>query len=186
MAQIINDKALDNAIDELFKDYKKALRVAAQEAIDKARDDIYIKSISCLVDYYNDYPPANYTLSYNRTYNLMKCLVPYSNPVKETADGYDCEAGIEYNGSLLENTYSGSKQYSPTDPNWIIDNYLAGIHPRTDGSREIGGGNYEEEKYQGAVVPFNIMNNYINSYNDTFNKNLRFLLSKQILKLTRK
>ncbi len=186
MAQIIDEKALNNAIDELFKDYKKALRVAAQEAIDKARDDIYIKSISCLVDYYNDYPPANYTLSYNRTYNLMKCLVPYSNPVKETADGYDCEAGIEYNGSLLENTYSGSKQYSPTDPNWIIDNYLAGIHPRTDGSSEIGGGNYEEEKYQGTVVPFNIMNNYINSYNDTFNKNLRFSLSKQILKLTRK
>ena len=172
-------KTIDEAIDELFKDYKKAIKKAAQEATNKAKDDLYVHSLSCLIGYYNDYPDPS---RYNRTYNLMNCFVPLQR-VTETADGFDCMAGIGYNPARLDYVYSGSQKYDPTDSEWIVDNYLAGIHPRTDGSREVGGGDYENQKYQGSFVPWNEMQKYIDGYNDKFNKNFRFALSKQIMKL---
>ena len=49
-------------------DYKKAFEVAAQEASEAARDDLYANTVSCLVRYYEDYDPT----SYNRTYSLME------------------------------------------------------------------------------------------------------------------
>lgn len=175
-------KGLDTAVDELFKDYKKAIKNAAKDAIGKAGTDIYIKSLSCLMRYYNEYKPS----SYDRTYSLWQCFVPYTNLVKETKDGFICAAGMEYDSALLENTYSGSEIYSPTDAEWIIDNYLQGIHPRTDGSREVGGGNYENEKYQSTFIPAYEMQLYLDNYRHTFDENFRTALSKQVLKLTAK
>lgn len=176
------NRTLDEAVDILFQDYKKAIKVAAQEATDKAKDDLYINAISCLVQYYDDYTPT----SYNRTYNLINSFVPYSNPIKEGRDSYICVAGVEFNPDLIDTTYSGSEIYTPTDATWIIDNFLNGIHPRTDGSREVGGGNYEHEKYQGAFVPAYEMQKYIDRYYDVFDHNLRSALSRQVLKLRQK
>ena len=175
-------KTLDQAVDELFKDYKKAIKVAAQKATDKAGADIYAKSISCLMEYYDDYDPT----SYNRTYSLWRCFVPYTNLVQETKDGFICSAGMDYDPSLLVGTYSGSEIYTPTDAEWVIDNYLSGIHPRTDGSRDVGGGNYEYEKYQGSFVPAYEMQLYLDRYRYTFERNFRTSLSKQVLKLAAK
>lgn len=173
------NRTLDEAVEELFKDYKKAIKVAAQEATEKAKNDLYINSISCLVNYYDDYLPT----SYNRTYSLIESFVPYSKPIKEKYDGYICVAGVEFDPSKIATTYSGSAIYSPTDAEWIIDNFLMGIHPRTDGSREVGGGNYESEKYQGDFIPAYEMQKYIDRYYDVFDKNLRSALSRQVLKL---
>ena len=175
-------KNLDKAVDELFKDYKKAIKNAAEDAIGRAGKDIYTKSLSCLIEYYNEYDPS----SYNRTYSLWQCFVPYTNSVKETTSGFICAAGVEYNPSLLEGTYSGSEIYSPTDAEWVIENYLNGIHPRTDGSREVGGGNYENEKYQGRFIPSYEMQLYLDNYRHTFEENFRTALSKQVLKLAAK
>ena len=175
-------KGLDAAVDELFKDYKKAIKNAAEDAINKAENDIYLKSLSCLIEYYNEYNPS----SYNRTYNLWQCFVPYTNSAKETTSGFICAAGVEYNAQKIEGIYHGSNIYSDTDAEWIIDNYLQGIHPRTDGSREIGGGNYENEKYQSTFVPAYEMQLYLDNYRHTFDENFRTALSKQVLKLTAK
>ena len=172
------NRTLDEAVEELFKDYKKAIKVAAQEATEKAKNDLHVNAISCLVQYYDDYPPT----SYNRTYNLMRCFVSLQR-ITETADGFDCMAGIGYNPARLDNLYSGSQRYDPTDSDWIVENYLAGIHPRTDGSRVPGDGDYENQKYQGSFVPWNEMQKFIDGYGDRFNKNFRFALSKQIMKL---
>jgi hypothetical protein len=76
--------------------------------------------------------------------------------------------------------------YSPTDGEWIIANFLAGIHPRTNGSTIMGGGDYEHEKYHGDFVPSEAMRQYVDSYNDTFDRNLRRAVSKQILRMMRK
>jgi hypothetical protein len=173
-------KTLDKAVDELFKDYKKAIKVAAQEATEKAKDDLYVNAISCLVKYYDDYDPT----SYNRTYSLIDSFVPYANPVRESADGFVCVAGVEFNPDRIAFTYSGSEIYTPTDAEWIISNFLSGIHPKTDGSTILGGGNYENEKYQGDFVPSFEMQKFIDSYNRKFDENFRFALSKQVLKLT--
>lgn len=176
------NRTIDEAIDEVFKYYKKAFKVAAQEASEAARDDLYANAVSCLVRYYEDYDPT----SYNRTYGLMESFVPYVNPVHESGDGLLCSAGVEFDPVRITNTYYGSQIYSPTDSDWIIANFLAGIHPRTDGSSVIGGGNYEEQKYYGSFVPSEEMQRFIKGYDYTFDRNFRRAVSKQILRSMRK
>jgi hypothetical protein len=176
------NRTIDEAIDEVFKDYKKAFKVAAQEASEAARDDLYANAVSCLERYYNDYKPE----SYNRTYSLMDSFVPYVNPVQERGDELLCSAGVEFDPIGIAGTYYGSEIYSPTDPEWIIANFLAGIHPRTDGSQVVGGGNYEDQKYYGDFVPAEEMQRYIDRYDYTFDRNFRRSVSKQILRAMRK
>jgi hypothetical protein len=175
-------KGLDDAIEEVFKDYKKAIKVAAQEATEKAKEDLYANAVSCLVRYYEDYDPT----SYNRTYNLIESFVPYANPVKESTEGFVCTAGVLFDANRIADTYSGSEIYTPTDADWIISNFLNGIHPRTDGSTAVGGGNYEYEKYQGSFVPAIEMQSFIDKYYDTFDRTYRRALGKQVLETMRK
>lgn len=175
-------RTIDEAIDEIFTDYKKAFKTAAQEATEQAKKDLHTNAVSCLVRYYEDYDPT----SYNRTYSLMDSFVPYSNPVRENGDALICSAGVEFDPSRIANTYYGSEIYSPTDSEWIIANFLAGIHPRTNGSSIVGGGDYEHEKYYGDFVPAEEMQKYIDSYNYTFDRNFKRAVSKQILRAMRK
>ena len=175
-------KGLDEAIEEVFKDYKKAIKNAAQEATEKAKEDLYTNAVSCLVKYYEDYDPT----SYNRTYSLIDSFVPYANPIRESAEGFVCTAGVEFDSGRIAFTYSGSEIYSPTDSEWIIANFLNGIHPRTDGSTVVGGGNYEYEKYQGGFVPSEEMQKFIDRYYRTFDRNYRRAVGKQVLKTIRK
>lgn len=176
------NRTIDEAIDEIFKDYKKAFKVAAKEATEQAKKDLYENSVSCLVRYYEDYDPT----SYNRTYSLMESFVPYANPVSEQGDMLICSAGVLCDPDRIAGTYDGSEIYSPTDGEWIIANFLAGIHPRTNGSMVVGGGNYEGEKYYGSFVPAEEMQKYIDSYDYTFDRNFRRAVSKQILRSMRK
>ena len=176
------NRTIDEAIDEVFKDYKKAFRVAAQEASETARDDLYANAVSCLVRYYEDYDPT----SYNRTYGLMESFVPYVNPVHESGDSFLCSAGVEFDSARIANTYYGSEIYSPVDSDWIIANFLAGIHPRTNGSSIVGGGNYEHEAYYGSFVPSEEMQRFIDRYDYTFDRNFRRSVGKQILRSMRK
>jgi hypothetical protein len=97
-----------------------------------------------------------------------------------------CSAGVLFDPDRIANIYSGSEIYTPTDSEWIIANFLAGIHPKTDGSSIVGGGNYENEKYYGSFVPAEEMQRYINGYDYTFDRNLRRAVSKQILRTMRK
>lgn len=186
------NRTLDEAIDEVFKDYKRAFKVAADEATEQAKKDLYENAVSCLAQYYNDYEPNvfkdkyGFLNGYIRTYSLINSFVPYANPVQEIGDGFYCSAGVNFDPSKIDGMYSGSDIYSPTDAEWIIANFLAGIHPRTDGSTVVGGGNYEREKYHGSVVPSEIMQRYIDGYDRIFDRNFRRAVSKQILRQIRK
>ena len=175
-------QGLDEAIDEIFKDYKKAITDAAEKATEQAKDDLYANAVSCLIAYYDDYDPT----SYNRTYNLIDSFVPYANDVKENKDGFVCVAGVEFDPSKIQGLYHGSEIYTDTDAEWIISNFLNGIHPRTDGSTIPGGGNYENEKYQSSFVPSFEMQKYINKYYDTFNYNFRRNVAIQVLRVVNK
>ena len=169
-------KGLDEAIEEVFKDYKKAIKLAAQEATEKAKDDLYAHAVSCLVNYYEDYPDPSV---YERTYSLINSFVPYANEVRESADWIVCSAGVRFDPARIADTYSGSEIYTPTDAEWIISNFLRGIHPRTDGSREVGGGNYENQAYYGSFVPSEEMQRYIDRYSYIFNENLKLSFYKK-------
>lgn len=175
-------KGLDEAIDEIFNDYKNATKKAAQEATEKAKNDLYANAVSCLVAYYDDYNPT----SYERTYSLIDSFVPYAKELQEVKDGFICAAGVIFDESKIQGIYSGSMTYGLTDAEWIISNFLAGIHPRTDGSPIIGGGNYEEEKYQGSFIPEREMKKYIDGYHSIFDSHFRRAISKQILRKVRR
>lgn len=174
-------KGLDKAIEEMYKDYKKAIKDAAKEATEKAKEDLYANALSCLVAYYDDYDPT----SYSRTYSLIDSFVPYKD-ITENADEIICVAGVEFDPSKLAGVYHGSKTYRDTDVEWIISNFLAGIHPRTDGNDIPGSGNYEFEKYQGNFIPEKEMQNYIDNYYNIFNRNFKRAISKQILRQVRR
>ena len=60
------DKALSNAIDDLLKDYKDAMKVAVDFAVQQAGKDIMHKARTCLQEYYDNYDPN----SYHRTYAI--------------------------------------------------------------------------------------------------------------------
>lgn len=172
---------IEKAVDKLYKDWDTAQKKAAEEALEKAKNDIYANAVSCLVLYYEDYNPH----SYDRTYNLINCFEPYANLVK-TKDGYKCEVGVEFKAENI--IYNGSKKWRPTDSQWIIDNFLKGVHTRTNGL-SIPGLDieyYEYQEIQGQHVPQDIMQNFINNYNDVFYDNMRFSMIKQILDLTKK
>lgn len=178
-------QGLDEAIEEISKHYKRVIKSAAEEAIEEAKNDLHANAVSCLVEYYNDYKPT----SYSRTYSLINSFVPYASKVKEHNNLIVCSAGVEFDPSKIQGMYDGSDRYSNpdgTDADWIISNFLAGIHPRTDGSSILGGGNYEYEVYYGTFVPAEEMQRYINRYYDTFDSNLRRAISKQVLKTIKK
>lgn len=178
-------KGLDKAIEEVLKDYKKANKEAAQKATEKAKNDLHAKAASCLEAYYDDYDPT----SYDRTYSLLDSFVPYANEVQEVGDELICTAGVIFDPSKIQGIYYGSEIYNypnGTDAEWIIANFLAGIHPRTDGSRIPGGGNYEYEAYYGSFVPAEEMQRFIDSYHYTFERNFKRELSKMILRKVRR
>ena len=175
-------QGLDEAIDEIFKDYKKVIKDAATEATKQAKDDLYANAVSCLASYYNDYRPE----TYERTYSLINSFVPYAKDVRETQDGYECVAGVEFDPNKIQGMYRGSEIYTPTDAEWIIDNFLSGIHPRTDGSTIPGGGNYENKKYYGSFVPSFEMQKYIDRYYYEFDYNFRRNVSREVLRMVKK
>lgn len=175
-------KGLDKAIDEVYKNYKVSIKHAVNEAVEKAKDDIKLKAYSCLIEYYNDYPDPS---SYNRTYSLSQCFVPYG-VAYDNGDVITCDMGIDYDASMLMGEYYGSQKYSPADPEWIIDNYLAGIHPRTDGSSIPGDGDYYNQRYIGDFSPSVEMQRFLDNYWFTFNNNLKKSLAKQTLKIALK
>ena len=166
-------KGLDEAIEEIFKDYKKVIKDAAQEATEKAKDDLYANAVSCLVAYYDDYDPT----SYNRTYSLIKSFVPYAKDVQEDVDGFLCVAGVEFDPSKLEDVYYGSAKYSPADPEWILDNFLQGKHGEVHSKYTISNGSF---------IPADEMQNYVNNYYNTFDYYFRRSISKQILRTIRR
>lgn len=165
-------KGLDEAIEKVFKDYKKAIKEAAKEATEKAKNDLYSNAISCLVSYYDDYNPT----SYNRTYRLIDSFVPYKN-IKEDEEEILCVAGVEFDSSKLDGVYYGSAKYSPADSEWILDNFLQGKHGEVHSKHTISNGSF---------VPEIEMQNYINNYNNVFDSNFRRAISKHILRKTRR
>ena len=178
-------KSLDAAIDEVLKDYKTAMTAAVEYASNRAVEDIWKYSISCLEEYYDNYDPE----SYKRTDNLWHAFVPYLD-IKNNKKNVTSTVGVEYDASLLTTYVVGSKDYGTRDfdsdknivpiNEWILDNYLNGIHPATDGVRKPGEATYLP--IIDPVSPTQKMYEYINRYVKTFDSNLLAHLASQVAK----
>lgn len=135
-------------IDDVVKDiitikYKPLLKEAVEHVAKQAEKDIHSKAVNVLVKYYyGGYDPE----SYYRTGALIQSIVPFSS-IRINGSGsnemIECVVGVEYSPRALEQylstfeyAYQGSNRWEQPDASWIIENFLAGKHPTTDGSRD--------------------------------------------------
>lgn len=168
-------RGLDEALNELFTNYEASLTEAMNYAAEKAKSDIKLVAESCLEDYYMNYKPS----SYRRTENLLSAFVPYMN-VRRVGKEVVADAGMGYWPVMLEGIYDdGSNQWRPVDGWWVLDNYLMGIHPATDGSGYIGAPYTPHYDGEGQS-PNEKMKKYLEEYGKTFNNNLLETFAKQI------
>ena len=190
------DNALSNAIDDLLKDYKGAMAEAIKFAAKQAENDLMKKAKTCLQEYYENYDP---TERYERTHTLQYAFLPYSN-IKYGQDKISGKVGVEYSPSMLEQMmlppvyyqgrdgiqkikhdgYYGSSNYQPVDAEWVISNYLNGIHPITNGGTTTESVIYYE--IIDAKSPNKKMNEFIKNYDKTFDENVLLGLLGQIAK----
>lgn len=166
-------RGLNEALDELFADYEKSLTIAMKHAAEIAKEDIDWKARSCLHEYYENYDPRKY----DRTYHLEDAFIPYMN-VKRAGDSVEASVGMGYWPFMLDGVYNdGSNQWRPTDGWWVLDNYLKGIHPTTDGDEHVGAAYIPIFDSQS---PDDKMESYLEKYVDTFNNNVLMSFAKQI------
>lgn len=176
-------RTIDELINELLKDYSNALTVAVEYATSKASEDIYKYSMSCLEEYYDNYEPTRYS----RTDSLWHAILPYSE-IDSSGKGVLSRVGVEYNPFALEAyiqgnpAYIGSKAYGYIDSWYVVDNYLEGIHPATNGSDDPDKVVYYE--IRDPKSPTEKMEEYLNRYaSTTFKNNILVSFAKQITKM---
>ncbi len=161
-------KTAKEAANKMLKRYKKVLVAAVEHAAKEAQKEIHSKALSCLDEYYESYDPS----SYDRTNNLRRAILPYLH-IKKTNDSITTTVGVEYSPWILEmfadDAYSASRKYGQVDGDWVINNFLSGIHPTTDGSSIPGEAVYMPIKTPSATKK---METYINSYLATFENNV--------------
>jgi hypothetical protein len=92
--------------------------------------------------------------------------------------------GVEYNADMLEAhagaSYNASKKYGRVDASWVIDNYLDGIHPTTDGSSIAGQAVYTAISV--GESPTETMDEYLTNYANTFSNNVHSYLAAYVMK----
>ena len=177
MARKAKVRGLDEAIDELFKNYDVALMEAMTYASEEAKYDIKFQAESCLYEYYANFQPGTGEPNrYERTGNLINAFVPYMD-VKHINTGIEASVGMGYWDFMLDGVYGGSKKWTPTDSSWVLDNYLKGIHPTTDGSTYEGAPYFEVVD---QMSPTDKMGKFLENYVKTFNNNVLISFVKQI------
>lgn len=176
-------QTIDELLNELLKNYKGALTEAVNYASAKAVEDIYQYSMTCLEEYYQNYDPT----SYNRSDSLWRAILPYSE-IHDSGSSITSRVGVEYNPFVLETyvsgnpSYIGSKSYGQVDSWYVLENYLEGIHPATNGSSNPDTVVYYENV--DAVSPTDKMEKYLNQYASTiFHNNIIVSFAQQIAKM---
>jgi hypothetical protein len=127
-----------NSVEEAVADMKKrgaaALRTAVNKVANIGVEDIYKFSISCIDQYYGNYTPS----IYDRTYQLYNTV----SPVLEISEGngmISAKVGVEFDPGALGAHYHRTRWGTAKGvingySNEILNDFLDGIHPMTDGS----------------------------------------------------
>lgn len=155
--------SIDEAINKIIENYSVNIKGAVEYASDKAVEDIYQYAFNCLDQYYANYDPN----VYNRTDHLGDAILPYAAKIKQTKKQISSTVGIQYDSTPLEGvyysystkygaTYKDGKLVEPGHPDgwWVLENYLKGVHPATD-----GGTTYYE--IQDPRSPYDLMDEYL-------------------------
>ena len=190
------DAAVKGATEDMSKKYKNAMIEAVKVASKQAEIDLMNKAKSCLEEYYDNYDP---TKRYDRTETLQYAFLPYSK-IRFSGDRIRGTVGVEYSADMLAQFidypvyyvgkdgipkishvgYYGSSNYQPVDTWWVIDNYLRGVHPVTNGATTSEDAVYYEIKDDKS--PNKKMREFIKNYKQTFDENVLVELLAQIFK----
>jgi hypothetical protein len=161
-------KTFDDIIKDIMDNYASLRFQATENVAKEAVKDIHEGAVSILHSHYYAWKPTGRFKTksgggkykngskkkwvrggYTRTYSLEHSFVS-SYSVKQTQKNVICEIGITYSPSALKDyvdsnnidAYTASNNVLGTkrDPleEWIINNFLEGRHPYTDGSTEPG------------------------------------------------
>ena len=148
-------------LNKIFKQIQKnseAMGMAAmQSAADKAFQLAKEKALSCLLLYYKKKPKI-----YKRTKQLKNAITTQSPKLKESGDKCRISFVIKYDASRLVGKYQSNSKFHQSgdewisrydepnkfnfkggdngvpDANWILDNYLKGIHPGWRNGKNYG------------------------------------------------
>jgi hypothetical protein len=144
-------QSIDDTFAAIIKDCQTIAVEAVKNAAKKAQKDILDEAKSYLQKYYANYTPT----SYPRTYQLKNAIVPVFED-KSSKGGISIEVGVEYDSGNLKGCYRSNSRFhqagdawkvvtdhsNVTNDNgipesgWILDNFIEGIHPRTE---RVGG-----------------------------------------------
>lgn len=149
-----------NAIfEEIINDAQNIAVAAIKNASKQVQKDVYKKAEENLQIYYSNHSPKRY----KRTNKLRRAILPYYAD-RSNSKNIRIEIGVEYKSSALVGAYKSNSWYHQSgdawisrdddsfdfdsrsngipEPDWILNNFLEGIHPITnvvkmrDGSRE--------------------------------------------------
>lgn len=137
---------IDKVFNEILKDYEAIAMDAIKDAAHKGQKDIMDEAKKYLNKYYKNYKPK----MYKRTYRLKRAIIPYWSD-RSNGKKILISIGVQYNAAALKGAYRSnspyhqygdewisvsksnkrafSADYGIPEPTWILDNYLAGIHP---------------------------------------------------------
>lgn len=160
-------KTFDDIIKDVVYNYANLRFQATENVAKEAVKDIHDGAVSILHDHYYAWKPKKrlktkagngkykngskkkWVSGYTRTYSLEHSFVS-SYDVKRKQKNVICEIGVTYSPSALKNYVDSNNIMEYTASNnvlgtsrkpleeWIINNFLEGLHPYTDGSTEPG------------------------------------------------
>jgi hypothetical protein len=138
-------QGLDAAFAAIINDCQAIAVEVVENAARKTQKDILKEADNYLQKYYSNYKPKRY----KRTHQLKKAIKPvFEN--KSGANGVSIEVGVEYNSGALKGYYSNSWYHQTgthwisrdsgdfdfdsqnngiPQPEWIMNNFLEGVHP---------------------------------------------------------
>lgn len=159
-----------------------------QYATEEAKKDVYNKALTCLEEYYESYDPT----SYNRSYSLENAFLPYTH-IQSNNTQIISTVGVMYDTSLLTGYIVGSNDYGSRDidkgkdilpiEEWIMNNYLDGVHPYTNGyPTKPGTTHMEYYEIMDPVSPTQKMDDYLEKYAKTFRDNVYSYLAAYLMK----
>ena len=168
-------RTINEILNEVKKDYESILLQAVQKATDVASEDVYKFSMSVLERYYENYEPTRY----DRSDNLWRATIPIASVAKQ-GNKIVSTVGVQYDPSVLDGVYDGSQKYEHPDGSWVLENYLMGIHPATNGSRNPDTVVYTP--WQDTISPDTYLKKYLKLYQSKLNDNVNNYLMSYIMK----
>ena len=152
-------KSINDVFNEIIADYQAVATEAVKSAAKKVQDDVVKESYRYMAIYYRNHKPTKY----KRTKQLHKSITPIFED-RSGKRGISIEVGVEYNSSNLKGLYYSNSWYHQTgtrwierndegfdfdsqnngipQPEWILENFLEGIHPITKAIKKDRGFSY--------------------------------------------